>query len=171
MKVLLAIAVILVSAVPAAVADPAPAARARAPATAAPHTAKAVLQDYVAAWNRHDPKLLDALLDARSVHEDVPAGFSGTGPAAIKAFAAEIFKAQPDLVWRLTTIVESGSTVAAEWTWTATYTGDGPAGPVKHQRISARGSTFATVENGRIRHFIDYYDFASAFPPPAGAAK
>jgi len=136
-----------------------------------PPSPKAVIQEYVSAWNRHDPAALDPLLDPASVHEDVPAGFRGKGPAEIKAFAGEVFKAQPDLKWRLTTIVQSGSTVAAEWTWTATYTGDGPNGPVKGQKISAHGASFAVVERGRIRRFVDYYDFASAFPAPTAGAK
>jgi hypothetical protein len=82
-----------------------------------------------------------------------------------------MFKAQPDLKWRLTKIVEAGSTVAAEWTWTSTYTGQGPTGPVKAQKITARGAAFAVVEGGHIRRFVDYYDFASAFPAPADVAK
>ncbi|HVO49347.1 MAG TPA: nuclear transport factor 2 family protein [Steroidobacteraceae bacterium] len=131
---------------------------------------RAMVQAYVAAWNRHDPNALDDLLRADSVHEDIPAGFHGLGPAQIKAFAAEVFKAQPDLRWKLTRIVESGSTVAAEWTWTATYTGDGPSGPVKGQKISARGASFAVIKDGHISRFSDYYDFSSAFAPPPGSA-
>lgn len=146
----------------------------KAPARFGSHaspSANAVLQQYVAAWNRHDPDALTPFLDEHSVHEDVPAGFRGMGPAQIKAFAGEVFKAQPDLKWRLTGIVESGTTVAAEWTWTSTYSGDGPNGPVKMQKISARGATFAVIEGGRIRRFIDYYDFASAFPASTEAMK
>jgi steroid delta-isomerase-like uncharacterized protein len=172
MKAALSLAACLVLVAPAVTANP-PSAKS-APAPVAPGTvrsAKAVLQEYVSAWNRHDPAALDRLLDPDSVHEDVPAGFRGKGPAEIKAFAGEVFKAQPDLKWRLTTIVESGSTVAAEWTWTSTYTGDGPNGPVKGQKISVHGATFVVVEGGRVRRFVDYYDFASAFPAPTGDAK
>jgi len=140
------------------------------PVTAQPLSPRATVQAYVAAWNRHDPNALDDLLRADSVHEDIPAGFHGLGPDQIKAFAAEVFKAQPDLRWNLTRIVVSGTTVAAEWTWTATYTGDGPSGPVKAQKISARGASFAVIEDGHIRRFTDYYDFSSAFPAPSGSA-
>jgi steroid delta-isomerase-like uncharacterized protein len=134
-------------------------------------SAKTILEQYVAAWNRHDLAAIDKLLDADSVHEDIPAGFHGQGPEQIKAFAQEVFKAQPDLKWHLTTIVQSGSTAAAEWTWTATYTGDGPNGPVKSAKISARGATFLVAEHGHIKRFVDYYDFASAFGAPAEPAK
>jgi steroid delta-isomerase-like uncharacterized protein len=140
------------------------AAAALAADTGAPISPRTLLEGYVAAWNRHDPAALDRFIDSESVHEDVPAGFHGKGLAEIKAFAAEVFKAQPDLKWHLTTIVESGSTAAAEWTWTATYTGEGPNGPVKAQRISARGASIIETDHGRIRRFVDYYDFASSFP-------
>lgn len=53
----------------------------------------------------------------------------------------------------------------------ATYTGDGPNGPVKSQRISAHDATFALVEGGRIRRFVDYYDFASAFAASTDSVK
>jgi len=82
-----------------------------------------------------------------------------------------IFRVTAEAGWRLTTIVESGSTAAAEWTWTSTYTGDGPNDPVKGQKMSARGASFVVVEGGRIRRFVDYYDFASAFPTPTDGAK
>jgi len=172
MKIALPLTACLVLLAPAVAGNPPIAQRAPGPiAPGAAQSAKAVLEEYVSAWNRHNPAALGRLLDAQSVHEDIPAGFHGEGPAQIEAFAGEVFKAQPDLKWRLTAIVESGSTAAAEWTWTSTYTGDGPNGPVAGQRISARGASFVVVEGGRIRRFVDYYDFASAFPAPTSGAK
>jgi steroid delta-isomerase-like uncharacterized protein len=169
MKITLSLAACLALIAPAVAGDSSSAKNVAAPiGPGTVQSAKAVLQEYVSAWNLHNPAALDGLLDAESVHEDIPAGFQGKGPAQIKAFAGEVFKAQPDLKWRLTTIVESGSTAAAEWTWTSTYTGDGPNGPVKRQKISARGASFVVVEGGRIRRFVDYYDFASSFPATDG---
>ena len=169
MKIALSLAACLALIAPAVAGDSPSAKNIAAPiGPGSVQSAKALLQEYVSAWNLHNPAALDGLLDAESVHEDIPAGFQGKGPAQIKAFAGEVFKAQPDLKWRLTTIVESGSTAAAEWTWTSTYTGDGPSGPVKRQKISARGASFVVVEGGHIRRFVDYYDFASAFPATDG---
>jgi predicted ester cyclase len=82
-----------------------------------------------------------------------------------------MIEGQPDLNWHLTTVVEAGPVVAAEWTWTSTYTGESPIGPVVRKRISARGASIAVIENGRIKRFSDYYDLASAFRElPAGSA-
>jgi steroid delta-isomerase-like uncharacterized protein len=126
-----------------------------------------VLQAYVSAWNRHDFAAFDTLLAPDGIHEDLAAGFRGRGPAQIKDFMRELLKAQPDLEWKLTSVIESGPTVAAEWTWTSTFTGDGPSGPVVAKRISGRGATVAVIENGRIKRFTDYYDTLSYFPKAA----
>ena len=77
---------------------------------------------------------------------------------------------EPDFDWRLTTIVDGGSVLAAEWTWTATFTGDSPVGHVVNRRVSGRGVSVAAIENGRIKRFSDDYDFASVFRNPSAAS-
>jgi SnoaL-like polyketide cyclase len=68
--------------------------------------------------------------------------------------------------------VESGPVVVAEWTWTSTFTGESPTGPVKDQRVSGRGVSVVVTENGQIRHLTDYYDLPSFFrKAPPDAAK
>jgi steroid delta-isomerase-like uncharacterized protein len=132
---------------------------------------KQVLEAYVSAWNRHDFAAFDKLLAADAIHEDIAQGFRGHGPAQIKEFMRGMIKEQPDLNWHLTTIVDAGPMVAAEWTWTGTFTGDSPSGPVERKRVSGRGASVAVIENGRIKRFTDYYDSASFFPKvPAGSA-
>jgi steroid delta-isomerase-like uncharacterized protein len=133
-------------------------------------SAKRVLEAYVSAWNRHDFAAFDTLLAPDAIHEDIAQGFRGQGPAQIKDFMRTLVVEQPDLNWRLTTIVDAGPLVAADWTWTATFTGDGPSGPVIRQPISGRGASIATIENGRILRFTDYYDIGSFFPKaPVGS--
>jgi steroid delta-isomerase-like uncharacterized protein len=139
--------------------------------TQPPQSGRSVLEAYVSAWNRHDFAAFDTLLAADAIHEDIAAGFHGQGPAQIKEFMRGMIKEQSDLNWRLTTIVEAGQVVAAEWTWTSTYTGDTPSGPVVAKRVAARGASVAVIENGRIKRFTDYYDIASAFREvPVGSA-
>ena len=133
---------------------------------------KAVLEAYVSAWNRHDFAALDKLLAPEAVHEDIAQGVHAQGLVEIKKFMREEIEGEPDLDWRLTTVVDAGQAVAAEWTWTGTFTGEGPTGPVKATRISGRGVSVVLAENGRIKRFTDYYDLASFFPkaPTANAA-
>lgn len=124
--------------------------------------ARQVLEAYVAAWNRHDSTALDTLLAADGIHEDIAQDFRG-GAAETKEFMRALIALEPDFKWTLMSVFESGSHVTAEWTWTATYTGDSPIGPVTNFRGSARGATVAEIENGRIRRVTDYYDNASFF--------
>lgn len=133
--------------------------------TSAVPSRKAVLEAYVSAWNRHDFAALDKLLAPDAVHEDIAWPSHDEGPAQIKEFMRQMIEAEPDFDWRLTTIVDGGGPlVAAEWTWTATYTGDSPIGHVVRYHGSGRGASVAVIENGRIKRFSDYYDFASFFP-------
>ena len=131
-------------------------------ATPATPSGRAVLEAYVSAWNHHDSAALERLLTPDAVHEDIAWPSHEEGPAQIKKFMQEMIALEPDFDWRLTNIIENGSAVAAEWTWTATFTGDCPTvGHVVGMRSSARGVSVAVIENDRIKRFTDYYDFAS----------
>ena len=139
------------------------------PKRSAMPSGRAILEAYVSAWNRHDFAALDKLLTPDAVHEDVAQGVHAQGLAEIKKFMREEIEGEPDVEWRLTTVVDAGSTVAAEWTWTGTFTGEGPTGPVKAERISGRGVSIVLTENGQIKRFTDYYDLASFFPKTSAA--
>src|SRR5258706_10326439 len=139
------------------------------PKASAVPSGKAVLEAYVSAWNRHDFAAPDKLLTPDAVHEDVAQGVHAQGLAEIKKFMREEIEGEPDIEWGLTTVVEAVPLVAAEWTWTGTFTGDGPTGPVKGQRISGRGVSIVLPENGKIKRFTDYHDLASFFPKTSAA--
>jgi steroid delta-isomerase-like uncharacterized protein len=126
---------------------------------------QASLQAYVDAWNRHDSLALDTLLAPTGVHEDLAWGFRGAGPAAVRAFMRDVIASEPDYHWEIARSFVDGQNIAAEWTWTATYTGPSPVGPVTNRRISGRGAAIVRIEEGKIAHFTDYYDVASFFPP------
>jgi len=126
-----------------------------------------MLQTYVDAWNRHDSLALDTLLAPTGVHEDLAWGFRGEGPAAVRAFMRDVIAVSPDYKWEITRSFADGQHVAAEWTWTATYTGPSPIGPVTNRHVSGRGAAIVRIEDGKIAHFTDYYDVASFFPPQA----
>ena len=135
-------------------------------------SAKAVLEAYASAWNRHDFAALDKILAPDAVHEDIALGVNAQGIAQIKEFMQKVIQGQPDLDWRLSRVVESGPVVVAEWTWTSTFTGESPTGPVKDQRVSGRGVSVVVTENGQIKHLTDYYDLPSFFrKAPADTVK
>jgi len=126
-------------------------------------SSRSVLEAYVAAWNRHDEAGVAELLAKDGVHEDLAQNFRGQGAAQVIEFMRGMLKEEPDFQWRLTNVIESGNRIAAEWTWTATHTGDTPSGPVKNLRISGRGASVAVIENGKVKRFTDYYDNASFY--------
>ena len=125
---------------------------------------KAVLEAYVHAWNQHDSVGIDTLLAPNAIHEDLAQNFHGKGSAEIVKFMRGTVAVEPDYKWEITNSVEEGRFVAAEWTWTSTYTGPDPAGKqVKNKKLSGRGTSFAEVENGKLKRFTDYFDMASFF--------
>lgn len=125
---------------------------------------KAVLQAYVDAWNRHDSLALDTLLAPTGIHEDLAWGFRGEGPAAVRGFMRNVIAVSPDYHWGVTSSFSDGQSVVAEWTWTASFTGQSPSGPVTNQPVSGRGAAVAQIANGKIVRLSDYYDAASFFP-------
>lgn len=124
---------------------------------------KALLEAYVSAWNRRDFVALDKLLAPDALHEDMARPSRDLGPAQINQSIRTTIETQPDLNWHLTSVVDGGSVVAAEWVWSGTFTGDSPVTPVAPRRISGRGVSVFVVENGRIKRLSDYYDFDSIF--------
>jgi steroid delta-isomerase-like uncharacterized protein len=125
---------------------------------------RAVLQAYVDAWNRHDSLALDTLLAPTGIHEDLAWGFRGEGPAAVRGFMRDVIAVSPDFQWGVTASFTDGQRVVAEWTWTATFTGPSPSGPVTNQLVAGRGVAVAQIAKGKIIRLSDYYDAASFFP-------
>ena len=125
---------------------------------------RAVLDAYISAWNRHDSLAIDTLLAKGGVHEDVPFSIRATAPDGVHAFMRDLLQSSPDYVWKVTEVVEGDNSLAAEWTWTSTFTGDSPNGPVAALKISGRGASIVELENGKIKRFSNYYDEASWFP-------
>ncbi|MDQ6690465.1 MAG: ester cyclase [Gemmatimonadota bacterium] len=125
---------------------------------------KTVVEAYVRAWNQHDSAALDTIMAPDAIHEDIAQNYRGKGAKEIKTFMRGVIGAEPDFKWAVTNGIEDGKFVALEWTWTSTYTGPDPSGKqVTNKHLSGRGSSFAEVENGKIKRFTDYYDQASFF--------
>lgn len=136
----------------------------QAPADPDPAT---VLQAYVDAWNRHDSLAIDTLLAPAGVHEDLAWSFHGVGPAAVNGFMRDVMRVSPDYHWVITSSFTDGHNIAGEWTWTATFTGLSPTGPVTNQHVAGRGVAVAHIVDGKIARLSDYYDAASFFPKQA----
>ena len=121
---------------------------------------KSLLEAYVSAWNRRDFTALDKLLAPDAVHEDMAKPSREEGLAQIKQSIRATMEDHPDIRWHLISIVDGGTTVAAEWVWTGNLKGDDRVAP---RRISGRGASVVVIENGQIKRVSDYYDFDSVF--------
>jgi len=132
-----------------------------------------VLQGFISAWNHHDFAAFDALLAPDAVYEDIAWELRGEGVEQIKGLMRDMIASEPDYSWRLTNVIATGRVVAAEWTWTATFTGDlGPAcGHVVGLHSTVRGVAVAVIESGRIKRFTDYYDMASFCRKPSAGKQ
>lgn len=125
---------------------------------------KAVAEAYVRAWNQHDSAAFDTIMAADAIHEDIAQNFRGKGAKEVTAFMRGVIGAEPDFKWTVTNSIEDGKFVALEWTWTSIYTGPDPTGKqVTKKSIAGKGSSFAEVDNGKIKRFTDYYDQTSFF--------
>jgi steroid delta-isomerase-like uncharacterized protein len=128
---------------------------------------RSVLEAYVSAWNHHDFAAIDRLMAYDGIHDDIGNAVHAQGPGHVKDFMRSIIAQEPDFKWHIDRVIVSGSTVVAEWTWSATLTGDGPYGSVKGQPVNGRGASIVDVEKGRVKQLTDYYDTLSFFPKPA----
>lgn len=105
-----------------------------------------LLEDFAAAFNRHDLDTLMAMMTEDCVFES-PAGpdACGTrhrGQAAVRAAFAQIFAASPDARWRDAHHFVSGDHGLSQWTFTATR----PDG----RRVEVNGCDVFTFRDGRI---------------------
>src|SRR5215472_12309397 len=92
-------------------------------------TPRAVLESYVDAWNRHDVAAIDRLIGPDGIHDDIPNAVHAKGPEQVKDFMKSIIAQEPDFKWHIDRVIVSGSSIAAEWTWTATFTGAARTAP------------------------------------------
>ena len=86
---------------------------------------------YAAAWSSQNPDSLAAFYSedgSLQVNQGQPA----VGRAAVRATAKGFMTAFPDMVVRLDSVVQAGTTVRFHWVWTGTNTGPGGTGKAVH---------------------------------------
>jgi steroid delta-isomerase-like uncharacterized protein len=149
-----------------------PATPAAEPSSQSAHSGKAVLKAFISAWNRHDFAAFDVLLAPDAVYEDIAWDLRGQGVEQIKGLMRDMIASEPDYSWRLTSVIGTGLIVAAEWTWTATYTGDlpPPCGHVVRLHSTARGVAVAEIENGKIKALYRLLRYGELLPQTFSSA-
>lgn len=119
---------------------------AAAPASADDRAVLQMLDDFAAAWNRHDVDALMACMAADCAFEtsagpDVT-GSRHVGPAAVRAAFADVFETYPDAQWNHPRHFVAGNRAVSEWT----FTGTTKAG----RRVEVNGCDVFTLKDGKI---------------------
>ena len=121
-------------------------------------SATEAVKTYFDAWDKHDThEILDSLTPDGTYSD--PIGGKNLSGQAYADYAASLFAAFPDLKLELiSNTVASNGIVAAPWLLTGTH--KGPVGDYSptNRAISLPGCDFITVENGKVKQVIGYFD-------------
>lgn len=123
--------------------------------------ALAVVDGYLAAWNAHDGAAAAAVLAENATYYDASVGTPVKGREAARTQVIDAFlNAAPDAVWtRDGDPVVAGASVAFEWTFAGTNTGDWADGTkATGKAFSFHGMSMFHVEGDSIVSQADYYD-------------
>jgi limonene-1,2-epoxide hydrolase len=119
-------------------------------------TARTAVDDFVAAWNAHDPDAVRSVFTADGVLYDPATPDGLTGPA-IAASVRQVLERFPDIAFVLGSVLEAdGGRVAFEWRMTATAaTLDGRRIPV-----ALIGCDVCRTKDGKLAELRGYFDRA-----------
>ncbi len=117
----------------------------------------AVAEEFIAAWNSHDPDKMIALFTDDVFYEDVAFGEVSHGHAELRKFAASEFEAAPDLELKLVRADVHGGYGSIEWAFSGTDKGIYKTG----KKFSVRGVSVIEVRHGKIARSLDFYDSAT----------
>jgi len=122
---------------------------------------EALMRDYLAAWNDRDAERIASFFAEDAVYDDRGAGAVARGPAEIRAHAARVHSAFPDLHFELVRAAHGDEFTAGEWRSRMTHRGEIDGLPPTGRVVESAGVDVATLdEAGRIAHLVSYYDGA-----------
>tara|TARA_R110002096_G_scaffold256917_1_gene450159 strand:- start:131 stop:529 length:399 start_codon:yes stop_codon:yes gene_type:complete len=113
---------------------------------------------YFDAWNSHDTDAILSSLTPDGTYSD-PVGGENLSGQAYADYASSLFTAFPDLKLELiSNTVASNGIVAAPWLLFGTH--KGPVGDYAptNREVILPGCDFITVENGKVKKVIGYFD-------------
>jgi steroid delta-isomerase-like uncharacterized protein len=123
---------------------------------------EALMRAYLDAWNSHDPTAVAAFFAPGAVYEDTGAGETARGREAIRAHAASVMTAFPDLRFELVRAAHGDDFTAGEWRSEMTHTGAIAGLAPSGRRVTSAGVDVATLDaEGRISRLASYYDGAA----------
>jgi steroid delta-isomerase-like uncharacterized protein len=121
-----------------------------------------LMLDYLGAWNARDAERIASFFSEDAVYEDHGAGAVAEGAAEIRAHAARVHAAFPDLRFELVRAAHGGDFTAGEWRSRMTHSGEFDGLAPTGRLVESTGVDVATVDgDGSIVHLASYYDGAA----------
>ena len=117
----------------------------------------AIAEQWIAAWNSHNPDKLLPLFTDDLVYEDVAFGEVSHGKTELRKFAADEYEGSPDLELKLVRAEFHGSHGTIEWSFSGTDKAVFKTG----KKFSVRGVSVIDLRNGKISRNLDFYDSAT----------
>jgi steroid delta-isomerase-like uncharacterized protein len=107
------------------------------------------------------PADVAAMYHDNGVRVEVNTNTVSEGPKGMAGFAELFFGAVPDAVCEVRTWVENGDTLAIEWTWSGTHTGDIEGWPATGRKFTLEGCNITKLADGLIVDERSYWDWES----------
>ncbi len=136
-------------------------------------TGPALIEEYLAALNAHQPGRVAALYAEDAVVEQaIENGNTFAGREEIREWVAANLQAIPDLEVTTESVISEGRRVAWAWIYRGTYTGQFPGLPAgQGQPVELRGVSLLELRDGRIGRetvYVDNAAFLAQVGAPAG---
>ncbi len=127
-------------------------------------TKAAFFDEYLAAWNAHDPAGVARHMADDAIYEDVALGRVLHGPSEIAGFVEEATRASSDFRFEEVSLFIAGSDYANEWIMTGTNDRAVQGVPPTGRSFRVRGASVGKLDpGGRILENRDYYNLAEMF--------
>jgi steroid delta-isomerase-like uncharacterized protein len=121
-------------------------------------TARYLLFSQINAWTMHNADAIDDIFNKNAVYEDVAYGAVMHGKYEIKNFLRETFNDIPDFTVKIVNWFSCGNKLSCELIMSGTLTKDTPDTSATGKPFSVRGTSVATIKDGKFERWTDYYD-------------
>jgi steroid delta-isomerase-like uncharacterized protein len=119
-------------------------------------------QQYLAAWNAHDPDLVAGFMTTNVVYEDLALGERFEGLDEVRAFVTRAgSEFSSDYTFESGTFVADGDRYAGEWVMRGIHDRSSAELAASGKRYEIRGVSVGTLEAGLIAANRDYWNMMS----------
>lgn len=125
-----------------------------------PPVIRRLVEDVLDAWNAHDTGRIKSFYAAKYEGVDVGQAEPQRGPRGVSESMDRYFQAFPDLRFVEEAVVVEGDLAVLVWTAHGTHAGKLMSIPPTRRRVSVRGVSVLTIENGKITRGLYVWDAA-----------